>query len=260
VSWHTAAAMLVARLVAGCQVTLWGLALCPAGYQVALWGRSPPAAGTALEEVRHVHGDAALATALPGARALVCLLPLTPALRGVLCADMFARLPRGAAVINAGRGALLCEADLVDALRSGACCAAECGLQDVPGGGCYTTAGTFHQHTAGAARRQEGAPSHSTHGVGAQVKLATPCSMSLRRSPCQPRRRCGASAACASRRTLRHARLWPPLRHRSQRTGGALWRDCPCTTLLIAAWATEQQSPFGPALACRLRCAAFFVG
>jgi glyoxylate/hydroxypyruvate reductase A len=50
---------------------------------------------------------------------LVCLLPLTPETEGILDARLFARLPRGAAIINVARGGHLVEADLIPALDSG---------------------------------------------------------------------------------------------------------------------------------------------
>lgn len=50
---------------------------------------------------------------------LVCLLPLTPATRGILNARLFAQLPRGAAVINVGRGGHCVSADLIAALDAG---------------------------------------------------------------------------------------------------------------------------------------------
>ena len=50
---------------------------------------------------------------------LICLLPLTEDTRDILNADLFARLPEGAVVINVARGQHLVEEDLLAALDSG---------------------------------------------------------------------------------------------------------------------------------------------
>jgi glyoxylate/hydroxypyruvate reductase A len=50
---------------------------------------------------------------------LICLLPLTPATRGILDARLLGALPRGAFVINGARGAHVVDADLLAALESG---------------------------------------------------------------------------------------------------------------------------------------------
>jgi phosphoglycerate dehydrogenase-like enzyme len=54
---------------------------------------------------------------LPGTDWLVLAAPLTDATRGMLDAAALALLPASARVINVGRGALVVEPDLVDALR-----------------------------------------------------------------------------------------------------------------------------------------------
>ena len=50
---------------------------------------------------------------------LVCLLPLTPETEGILDADLFAKMPKGACLINAARGGHLIDEDLIPALESG---------------------------------------------------------------------------------------------------------------------------------------------
>jgi phosphoglycerate dehydrogenase-like enzyme len=56
---------------------------------------------------------------LPRADWLILAAPLTDATRGMLDAAALARLRPSARVINVGRGALVVEPDLIDALRSG---------------------------------------------------------------------------------------------------------------------------------------------
>ena len=92
-------------------------ALATIGYRVRGWSQRPKAAADfPFESFAGPEGRDAF---LSGCDTLVSLLPLTPATRGMLDASLFARLPRGAHVINVGRGALLKEADLLEALSSG---------------------------------------------------------------------------------------------------------------------------------------------
>lgn len=76
--------------------------LAPLGYRVEGW-----------------HRGVDLAPLLAGAEIVINLLPLTPATRGLLDARCFAGLPRGAALVNFGRGAHVVDADLLAALDSG---------------------------------------------------------------------------------------------------------------------------------------------
>lgn len=64
-------------------------------------------------------GHEALPAFLQECEIVLCLLPLTAETRGLLNADFFAHLPQGAALINAGRGAQVNEADLLSAMKSG---------------------------------------------------------------------------------------------------------------------------------------------
>jgi glyoxylate/hydroxypyruvate reductase A len=89
--------------------------LAAIGYDVTGWSRRPKV----VEGITTVAGEAAFSGFIERSDVLVCLLPLTQATRGVLNAKTFARLPKGALVINAARGGHLVEPDLLEALDSG---------------------------------------------------------------------------------------------------------------------------------------------
>lgn len=85
------------------------------GFPCAAWGRTRPA----IEGVEGFGGPGELDAFLAHADVLVCLLPLTGDTRGFLCRRTLAALPRGASVVNAGRGGHLVAADLVALLDEG---------------------------------------------------------------------------------------------------------------------------------------------
>lgn len=84
------------------------------GFPVQGWVRSPRQADIPLAA-----GLAELPGFLARTRLLVALLPLTPETRGLLDAQRFAQLPRGACFVNVARGDLVVQADLMAALDSG---------------------------------------------------------------------------------------------------------------------------------------------
>jgi len=85
------------------------------GFDVAAWSAS----GRPVEGVRVLPGKA-LREALARAEILVTLLPDTPDTRGLLGAENLALLPKGAALLNPGRGTLIDEEALLAALNTGA--------------------------------------------------------------------------------------------------------------------------------------------
>ena len=85
------------------------------GFSLLGWNRSP----RSIAGVTCYAGADALPDFLGQTDILVCLLPLTSETRGILNVDLFARLPRGARLLNVGRGGHLVEADLITALDSG---------------------------------------------------------------------------------------------------------------------------------------------
>src|SRR6185437_9176583 len=90
------------------------------GFRVTGWSRSP----RTIEGVECFHGAAQIDAFLRKTDILVSLLPLTPDTHGILDRDVFTKLnrnsPLGAPVlINAGRGGLQNEADILACLDDG---------------------------------------------------------------------------------------------------------------------------------------------
>jgi glyoxylate/hydroxypyruvate reductase A len=85
------------------------------GFDVAGWSRG----AKAVDGFTTFAGADGFDRLLAHSEILVCLLPLTPETTGILNARTFAHLPRGAGIVNAGRGGHLVEADLIPALDSG---------------------------------------------------------------------------------------------------------------------------------------------
>jgi glyoxylate/hydroxypyruvate reductase A len=90
------------------------------GFRVAGWSRTKKH----LPGVETFHGDDDLDAFLRRSEILVCLLPATPATQGIVRLELLRKLKRdgaadGAYLINAGRGALQVDADILAALDEG---------------------------------------------------------------------------------------------------------------------------------------------
>ena len=85
------------------------------GFRTRGWNRTP----RQLDSVEVFSGQGALEAFAEGCEIVICMLPLTDETRGILSRDFFAQLPKGACLINVGRGAHCIEADLVAALAGG---------------------------------------------------------------------------------------------------------------------------------------------
>ena len=91
------------------------LVLKSLGFPVSAWVRSP----RENEEVPTFHGRGQLEPFLTQTDIAVCLLPLTRETEGIFCSRTFAMMPRGAMLINVGRGKHVVYDDLIRALNSG---------------------------------------------------------------------------------------------------------------------------------------------
>lgn len=89
--------------------------LAQMGFTVSGWSRS----AKDIPGVASHTGRDGLERVLAENEIIVSLLPLTPDSRGLLGAAEFARMPKGAKFVNASRGAVVDEAALIEALRSG---------------------------------------------------------------------------------------------------------------------------------------------
>jgi glyoxylate/hydroxypyruvate reductase A len=89
--------------------------LVPLGFKVVGWSRTP----RNIPGVTTFHGQEGLNEFLRQTEILANFLPLTADTAGILSASTFARLPRGACIINIARGAHLDERELLAALDQG---------------------------------------------------------------------------------------------------------------------------------------------
>lgn len=93
-----------------CAMTLRSL-----GFDVSGWSRS----AKQIDGIRSFHGADGLQDALARAEICITLLPDTPATENTLNAKTLAQMPRGAFIINPGRGPLIDDDALLAALDAG---------------------------------------------------------------------------------------------------------------------------------------------
>lgn len=84
-------------------------------FDVKAWVRRP----RENEEIPIFNGDDQLESFLSQTDIAVCLLPLTKETEGIFSARTFAMMPKGAMLVNAGRGKHVVTEDLIAALDSG---------------------------------------------------------------------------------------------------------------------------------------------
>jgi len=85
------------------------------GFNVAAWARTPKPDA----DIEVFVGEEGFAPFLARTEIAVCMLPLTPETNGILNAKAFSLMPKGASIINLGRGPHVVNADLIAALESG---------------------------------------------------------------------------------------------------------------------------------------------
>src|SRR5215470_2212093 len=85
------------------------------GFKVSAWVRTP----RPPSEVAIFHGQDQLEAFLNQTDIAVCLLPLTRETEGIFCTRTLRMMPRGAMLVNVGRGKHVVESDLIAALDSG---------------------------------------------------------------------------------------------------------------------------------------------
>ena len=89
--------------------------LQPFGFALLGWARSEHR----IAGVDCFAGDEQLPAFLGQCDIVLCVLPLTEQTKGILNRQLFQHLPKGAALVNMGRGGHLIEEDLLEALASG---------------------------------------------------------------------------------------------------------------------------------------------
>lgn len=89
--------------------------LTPMGFKVIGWSRNSKVSNQ-LEVGKNYYGAQQLNAFLGQTNILVCLLPLTDETRGILNQQTLSMLPKGASVVNVGRGQHIVVNDLINLL------------------------------------------------------------------------------------------------------------------------------------------------
>ena len=84
-------------------------------FDVAAWTRTPKTKAP----IKIFSGPRELDKFLERTDIALCLLPFTPETRGILNSKTFSKMPKGASIINLGRGGHIIDNDLIAALDSG---------------------------------------------------------------------------------------------------------------------------------------------
>jgi glyoxylate/hydroxypyruvate reductase A len=92
-----------------------GQALAGLNFDVAGWSRSQKS----IEGIKCFSGEEGLRDVMARSEILVLLLPLTPETTNVLNSETLALMPKGAVIINPGRGPMIDDAALLNALNNG---------------------------------------------------------------------------------------------------------------------------------------------
>ncbi|KPU83998.1 hydroxyacid dehydrogenase [Marinosulfonomonas sp. PRT-SC04] len=90
-------------------------ALAALNFNVLGWSRREKS----IENITCHHGDDGLDQVLAQAEIVILLLPLTPETENLLNAQRLSKMPKGAMIINPGRGPLIDDVALIAALDSG---------------------------------------------------------------------------------------------------------------------------------------------
>lgn len=111
----TAAARIVGIMGLGAMGVRTAEMLRGLGIPVRGWSRSRKS----IAGVESFAGAAEMDAFLAGADVLVCLLPATPETQGLIAAPLLAKLPRGAGLVQVGRGSQQVLPDIIAALDCG---------------------------------------------------------------------------------------------------------------------------------------------
>ena len=88
--------------------------LCGLGFNVAGWSRSYKK----IKGIKSFYGKEQLKDFLQRTEILVCLLPLMPDTKGIICSKTLLNLPKGASLINVARGGHVIDDDLIKILKT----------------------------------------------------------------------------------------------------------------------------------------------